>query len=107
AVQVSRSLLTQLRQNAETPEELAQWELILTLLDEWDRQSVVAMDAVRAGSLVEGQAVWESAVLPLRIRLRSEVSEHLERIHAASESAGAEAVAAADRMRGTLLFGGL
>lgn len=106
AVEASRSLLTQLRDNAETAEGLAQWELILDLLNEWDRQSVAAMDAVRAGNPAQGQALWESVVYPLRVQLHDEITGHLQRIHAVSAAAQAEASAAANRMRQILLFGG-
>lgn len=106
AVSQSRALLTQLRQTAATAEERSSWERTLSLLNGWERETVRAMDAVRAGNRDEALRIWESTVLPLRLQLRDEIERDLQRIRTASESAVREATDAATRMRAILLLGG-
>lgn len=106
-VEQSRALLTRLAEAADDAESRRAWEATLSLLEQWNRESLRAVGAIRAGNREEGLRIWETDVLPLRLQLRDEITSDLERIRAASQATVADAAASAERMRRWLLLGGL
>ncbi len=104
---LARGLVEQLRDAAPTPEARANWTEALAALARWDQAAKASMAAVRAGRQAEALRIRDRQATPARDVMRQQMRAGIERIERRTEAAVLGAAAAAGRMRGLLLLGGV
>jgi methyl-accepting chemotaxis protein len=103
----SRTLLTELRDTAETSESRAIWDEALAAVATWDDASRASMAAARAGRTAEALRIRDARAAPAREVVRSVIERGIERSTARSDAALLDAQATASRMQVVLALGTL
>ncbi|MBI1967649.1 MAG: chemotaxis protein [Gemmatimonadetes bacterium] len=104
---LSRALITELRDSAETADDRTALDEVLAGLAQWDQSSRASMAAARAGRDAEALRIRDARAIPAREAAREALRREVRRLEDRTAGVLRASQATAARMRATLLLGAL